>query len=94
MQQSRLALWPDDLLEGAATSVAVLDPMSSTGPPKSRGVVYTKSWVVDLILDLAGYRPTADLAALYAVEPAAGEGAFLVPMIRRLLESIAIHGRS
>ena len=58
------------------------------------GVVYTKSWVVDLILDLADYRPEADLAACYAVEPSAGEGAFLVAMIRRLVASARARGRS
>jgi len=57
------------------------------------GVVYTQPWVVDLILDLVGYRPEADLASRYAVEPAAGEGAFLLPMIRRVLASASQHGR-
>jgi adenine-specific DNA-methyltransferase len=55
--------------------------------------VYTRPWVVDLILDLVGYRPEADLASRYAVEPSAGAGAFLMPMIRRLLASAAAHGR-
>jgi adenine-specific DNA-methyltransferase len=59
----------------------------------AKGVVYTKPWVVDLILDLAGYRPERDLASLRAVEPSAGEGAFLLPMIRRLLVSLCAHGR-
>jgi len=59
-----------------------------------KGVVYTKGWVVDLILDLAGYRTSEDLAALYAVEPSAGDGAFLIPMIRRLLDSAEKHGRT
>lgn len=31
---------------------------------EAKGVVYTKPWVVDLILDLAGYRPDRDLAGL------------------------------
>lgn len=57
------------------------------------GVVYTQPWVVDLILDLVGYRADRDLAARYAVEPSAGKGAFLVPMIRRLLSSLSVHGR-
>ncbi|MHB8288701.1 MAG: Eco57I restriction-modification methylase domain-containing protein [Acidimicrobiales bacterium] len=65
--------------------------LTALGEPK--GVVYTKQWVVDLILDLAGYLPEHDLATRYAVEPAAGEGAFLVPMIRRLLDSLEAHGR-
>lgn len=59
-----------------------------------KGVVYTRGWVVDLILDLAGYRASEDLAARYAVEPSAGDGAFLLPMIRRLLDSVEKHGRS
>src|SRR6266516_7974950 len=61
---------------------------------EAKGVVYTKPWVVDLILDLVGYRAEADLATLVAVEPAAGEGAFLVRMVRRLLASLQLHGRS
>jgi hypothetical protein len=65
-------------------------------PTKSmeKGVVYTKPWVVDLILDFVGYRPTADLASLQAVEPAAGEGAFLGPMVHRLAESMRRHNRT
>jgi hypothetical protein len=73
---------------------AVVDGLLSLEPAKEpRGVVYTRRWVADLILDLAGYRPDQDLAALYVVEPSAGEGAFLVPMISRLLASLAVHGR-
>ena len=60
---------------------------SITAPTEKHGVVYTKPWVVELILDLAGYTDDRDLAASFAVEPAAGEGAFLVPMIRRLIAS-------
>jgi len=62
--------------------------------PLEKGVVYTKSWVVELILDFVGYRVEADLATLVAVEPAAGEGAFLIPMLRRLLASLRSHGRT
>lgn len=58
-----------------------------------RGVVYTKRWVVELILDLAGYTVDRDLAAAVAVEPAAGDGAFLVPMIERLVDSCGRQGR-
>ncbi len=58
------------------------------------GVVYTQPWVVELILDLAGFTADQDLAARYVVEPSAGEGAFLVPMIRRLIASLALHDRS
>jgi hypothetical protein len=63
------------------------------GAKEPRGVVYTRPWVAGLILDLAGYRADEDLTAQYAMEPSAGEGAFLVPMVRRLLASLAVHGR-
>jgi adenine-specific DNA-methyltransferase len=46
-----------------------------------------------LLLDLAGYAPDRDLAAKLAVEPAAGEGAFLTAMVRRLVESCRLRGR-
>lgn len=54
---------------------------------ENKGVVYTKRWVVELLLDLAGYRPETNLAHKVAVEPAAGDGAFLGPMVERLAES-------
>lgn len=48
------------------------------------GVVYTRSWVVDLILDLVGYTSDVDLTAGCIVEPACGEGAFLARIVDRL----------
>jgi adenine-specific DNA-methyltransferase len=56
------------------------------------GVVYTKRWVVELILDLVGYTPERDLIALVIVEPSVGDGSFMVPIVERLLESIKRHG--
>jgi adenine-specific DNA-methyltransferase len=72
--------------------------LSSMMPPRlpviePKGVVYTKRWVVELLLDLAGYTSKADLAAAVAVEPAAGTGAFLGPMIKRLADSCQRRGR-
>jgi adenine-specific DNA-methyltransferase len=63
-------------------------------PVETKGVVYTKRWVVELLLDLAGYRPEANLVDSVAVEPAAGDGAFLGPIIERLAESCQKLGRS
>ena len=48
------------------------------------GAVFTKSWVVELMLDLCGYVAGEDLARRVAVEPSCGDGAFLLPMIARL----------
>ena len=60
----------------------------------AHGEVFTRRWVVDLILDLAGYRADDDLGASVIVEPACGTGAFLVPIAERLAESCNQHGRS
>jgi len=66
----------------------------SVTPLESKGVVYTKRWVVELLLDLAGYRSENNLVDAVAVEPAAGDGAFLVPMVERLVQSCRRLGRS
>jgi adenine-specific DNA-methyltransferase len=66
-------------------------PVSATEP---KGVVYTKRWVVDLLLDLSGYRSDENLVDRLAIEPAAGDGAFLGPMIERLATSCRKLGRS
>jgi len=72
-----LSLFPPPLAEVAGTSA---------------GVVYTKPWVAELLLSLSGYDASADLASRRAVEPAAGDGAFALPMVERLLASSMRHG--
>ncbi len=62
-------------------------------PREKKGVVYTKPWVVEFLLDLARYNAEANLVDAVAIEPAAGEGAFLVSMVRRLVESCHRQGR-
>jgi hypothetical protein len=47
--------------------------------------------VVELTLDTAGYLPSEHLASRLAIEPAAGQGAFLLPMIHRLIASCKNH---
>lgn len=75
----------DLTLEQEATS-------SHAGVDLELGEVFTRRWVVDLILDLAGYTSDRDLSKLVAVEPSCGEGAFLGPMVERLLSSALAHG--
>jgi adenine-specific DNA-methyltransferase len=77
-----------DLDEGACTEVFQIDESGQ------HGEVFTRRWVVELILDLAGFTADRDLAAMVAVEPSCGTGAFLVPMVERLVESCRQHGRS
>jgi hypothetical protein len=48
---------------------------STLSPPREAGVVYTKPWMVELVLDLAGYLPEKRLADMLALEPSAGDGA-------------------
>lgn len=52
-----------------------------------RGAIYTRSEVVDFILDLAGYTADKALWSIRLLEPSFGAGDFLIPAVRRLLES-------
>ncbi len=52
---------------------------------ETHGLVLTKPHIVDLILDLAGYTADQDLTKLRLLEPACGEGAFLVRAVDRLM---------
>lgn len=56
------------------------------------GEVFTREWVVDAILDLVGYTADRDLTKLRLVEPSIGSGAFLVPVVARLVQSAKLHG--
>lgn len=56
------------------------------------GEVFTRRWIVDLILDLVGYDPASRLSERLAIEPACGHGAFLLPMVERLINSCASQG--
>lgn len=79
-----------------AARVALHNPPREESAPALRernGVVYTRRWVVDVMLDLAGYTPDRDLQPLLAMEPAAGDGSFVVPMVERLIESCLRHDR-
>jgi hypothetical protein len=59
----------------------------------NHGEVFTRRWVVEFILDLVGYQADDDLASRVIVEPACGSGAFLLPIVDRLVASSALRGR-
>ena len=67
--------------KGSGTSV------QGTVPSTGTAEVFTQTWVVNLILDLAGYTPDRDLASMTLVEPSCGTGAFLTAVVDRLVES-------
>ena len=62
-------------------------------PGADYGEVFTRRWIVELILDLVGYTEDRDLGGRRLVEPSCGTGAFLVPVVDRLIASCRRHGR-
>lgn len=72
-------------------------PVALTEVPLDPGVdygeVFTRRWIVELILDLVGYTADEDLGVRVLVEPSCGTGAFLVPVVDRLIASCRQHGR-
>jgi hypothetical protein len=57
------------------------------------GEVFTRRWVVDVLLDLIGYTEDVDLSEARLLEPSCGSGAFLLPAVERLLASAQSYGR-
>lgn len=57
------------------------------------GEVFTRRWVVEMILDLVGYTSDRELTELRLVEPACGCGAFLSVIAERVSASCRAHGR-
>jgi hypothetical protein len=60
---------------------------------QNHGEVFTRRWVVEVLLDLTEYTSDRDLGSLHLVEPSCGHGAFLGPIVERLLESAQTYGR-
>ena len=56
------------------------------------GVVFTKDWVVDFVLNVAGYTTDRDLTSGCVVEPSCGDGAFLGRVVSRLCECAVTAG--
>lgn len=61
--------------------------LASESGAAARGAIFTRSEVVDFILDLAGYTEDQPLHKLRLLEPSFGGGDFLLPIIRRLLNA-------
>jgi adenine-specific DNA-methyltransferase len=60
---------------------------------QNHGEVFTRRWVVEVLLDLAGYTSDRDLAGMHLLEPSCGSGAFLGPAVERLIASARRNGR-
>ncbi len=61
--------------------------------PDTYGEVFTRPWVVKVLLDLTGYTADHDLGALHLVDPSCGSGAFLGVAVERVLASASAYGR-
>ncbi len=61
------------------------DALATDGGLEVRGAIFTRSEVVDFILDLVGYTDDQPLHERRLLEPSFGGGDFLLPIIKRLL---------
>ena len=58
-----------------------------TAGAQERGAIFTRREVVDFVLDLVGYTTDQPLQDMRLLEPAFGEGDFLLPAAQRLLNA-------
>lgn len=64
-----------------------MDQLARAGV-EARGAVFTRTEVVDFMLELVGYTPDKNLAQERLLEPSFGEGGFLLKIVERLLASL------
>jgi len=67
--------------------IAEAAAMMAAADIDARGAVFTRREVVDLILNLVGYTADRPLHEARLLEPAMGQGDFLIPAIERLFEA-------
>ncbi|PKO84818.1 MAG: modification methylase PaeR7I [Betaproteobacteria bacterium HGW-Betaproteobacteria-11] len=66
---------------------AAIEKLSAASGTESRGAIFTRSEVVEFILDLVGYTEDRPLARHRLLEPSFGGGDFLLPAVKRLLRA-------
>ena len=71
-----------------------LEKLAKTNNREVRGAVYTRSEVVNFILDLIGFTDEQPLFKKRILEPSFGNGDFLLPLLDRLLASWKRHSPS
>lgn len=72
--------------------LAASEELASQGSVDERGAIYTRTEVVEFILDLCGYTADQPLHSFRLLEPSSGAGDFLLPAIKRLLTAWHLHG--
>ena len=86
MDQPELLLDQPGLPGMCEVTDAVLELAHGSGG-EVRGAIFTRPEVVDFILDLVGYTPSAALYDKSLLEPSFGSGEFLLAVVSRLLSS-------
>lgn len=66
---------------------AAIETLATNSGVEARGAIFTRSEVVDFILDLTGYTEDQSLHKMRILEPSFGGGDFLLPIIKRLIAS-------
>ena len=84
IQTSQIELPGLDRLQHAVEQLA-------TAGLDARGAVFTRSEVVEFILDLTGYTSTVALQKKRLLEPSFGGGALLLVAVERLIDSYKLH---
>ncbi|HVC60533.1 MAG TPA: Eco57I restriction-modification methylase domain-containing protein [Acetobacteraceae bacterium] len=79
---------PQSSLPGFCPVEAAVASMAAAGV-EERGAVFTRREVVEFILDLVSYTADRPLHQARILEPAVGQGDFLLPTIDRLLDAYA-----
>ena len=69
----------------SAKVAAAIEKLSATSGAEARGAIFTRSEVVEFILDLVGYTEDQPLTQKRLLEPSFGGGDFLLPAASRLL---------
>ena len=73
-------------LPGFCSVEEALQQLSQAGI-EERGAIFTRSEVVEFILDLVGYTPDRALHKVVLLEPSFGDGDFLLVAVKRLLQA-------
>ena len=86
-RQHNFDLFGDLSIPHSPKVAAAIEKLSTAAGTESRGAIFTRSEVVDFILDLAGYTEDQPLHKKRILEPSFGGGDFLLPIVGRLLSA-------